>query len=170
MIFKKLRKFRTLVSRFDSIAIPLEKGLLIKNANIYEKNIDKAIKDSDWKFLNIILEELDDDIALVKQCILDREADRSHYSARNIFGEKLQEVKNIIDQIPSLDCEDSKILDFSLRLKNDLIHMVMYPEEVKFVKDAVDRIEGEIEAITGYIDFKNSTKGKCFGCNEVRNG
>lgn len=142
------------MDEFSKIALPAERDSYINMLISFRDTAAEGVRDGDWRTLNILLEDIQEEISALRLAIKDRIKDNNYLTYKVVFSERLEIVSDIVGQLGSLDNVDSDVLKASIELKGELIDMIMNPEEVKLVRNTIDRIDKEAVRLIQYFDDK----------------
>lgn len=154
MITERLRVMESLVETFNRVALPVESDSYHAMIKSFREDTANAVLNGDWQALNLILSDVEDEIAVLKVIIRDRSKEDKFMHYRVVFGERLDIVKDIVSQLGSLSNIDLDVMKVAFKLRGELVEMMMNPEEVKLVRNTIDRIDSEAVRLIQYFDNK----------------
>lgn len=154
MILERLKVFENLIEEFGIIAMPLEKYEYSRQLEFIKADLNKFIVKGDWDALTALFDDIEEEIRCLERIIDDRMKEFEFLPFRAVFLRKLEELNGLIKQIPNDTIESQDKRKIALRIKNNLVDIIMQPEELKYMIDAMHRIDGEMDAIIGFVNFK----------------
>lgn len=154
MITERLKVLESLVETFSRVALPVESDSYYAMIKSFREDTANAVLNGDWQALNLILSDVEDEIAALKVITRDRSEEDKFMHYRVVFGERLDIVKDIVSQLRSLSNIDLDVMKVAFKLRGELIEMMMNPEEVKLVRNTVERIDSEAVRLIQYFNDK----------------